>query len=148
MEIALVTAADLDELTPLMVAYCDFYESAPGEPALRALAEALIADPAREGLQLLARGDRRAVGFATVYWSWSTSSASRIGVMNDLYVSPEARGSGVAEALIGACLDQARGRGAAHLEWSTQPYNRRARAVYDRVGALASTWVEYSLDAR
>ena len=32
MEIARVTAADLGELTPLMVAYCDFYESAPGSP--------------------------------------------------------------------------------------------------------------------
>ena len=141
-----MTAADLDELTPLMVSYCVFYETAPGESALRELAAALIADP-RAGLQLLGRDDGRATGFATVYWSWSTSSASRIGVMNDLYVAPDARGRGIAEALIGACLDEVRRAGAAHLEWLTQPENRRARAVYDRVGARPSSWVEYSLDA-
>ena len=68
--------------------------------------------------------------------------------MNDLFVSPEARGHGVADALIGASLDEARTHGAAHLEWLTQPDNRRARAVYERVGAQAGAWVEYSLDAR
>jgi GNAT superfamily N-acetyltransferase len=146
--IARATAADVPELLPLMRAYCDFYEVAPSDEALRALSEALIADPEREGVQLLAREDGRAVGFATIFWSWATTSAARIGVMNDLYVAPEARGSGAAEALIRACLEECRLHGAAELTWQTAKDNARAQRVYDRVGAARSEWLDYSLSVR
>ena len=68
---------DLSELLALMRAYCDFYEVAPSDEDLLALSRALIADPQHEGVQLIARDDGRAIGFATVYWTWSTTSAAR-----------------------------------------------------------------------
>jgi len=144
-EISRVTAADLDALLPLMRAYCDFYEVSPPDDALLALARALIADPEREGLQLLARRDGEAVGFATIYWSWATTIASRIGVMNDLYVVPAARGTGAAEQLIRACAAECKHKGAAELTWQTAPDNERAQRVYDRLGAKRSQWIDYSL---
>src|SRR5918994_3281954 len=99
--IAIVTEADLPDLLPLMRGYCEFYEVDPPDEALIALARTLIADPVHEGLQLIARtddGGGAAVGFATIFWSWSTLSASRLGVMNDLFVAEGARGTGVAGA--------------------------------------------------
>jgi GNAT superfamily N-acetyltransferase len=105
----------------------------------------LIDDPARDGVQLLARSGGEAVGFATIYWSWATTIASRIGVMNDLFVAPPARGTGAAEQLIQACVDECRKHGAAELTWQTAPDNERAQRVYDRVGATRSQWVDYSL---
>ena len=147
MTIVRVTHADLDDLLPLMRAYCDFYDVAPEDEALLALARALVEDPEREGVQLLARDeDGNAIGFATVYWSWSTLSAARIGVMNDLFVTPAARGSGAAEALIRACLDECRQRGAEELTWQTARDNERAQRVYERIGAKRSQWVDYSLE--
>src|SRR6476469_490502 len=96
--ISTVAEADLPELLPLMRGYCDFYEVDPSDDALYAMSRALIADPERDGFQLIARDDvGRAIGFATVFWTWATSSASRIGVMNDLFVDPDARGSGTAD---------------------------------------------------
>jgi GNAT superfamily N-acetyltransferase len=138
--------ADLDDLLPLMRAYCDFYEVDPPDDALLGMSRALIADPAREGVQLVAR-DRAgaAVGFATVFWSWSTLGAARIGVMNDLYVAPEARGEGAAEALIEACAERCREHGAETLGWQTAKDNLRAQAVYERVGAKREEWLDYSL---
>src|SRR3954463_8475645 len=116
MTIDLVTEADLDELLPLMRGYCDFYEVEPPDADLLAMARALIGDPEREGLQLLARDDDgRPVGFATIFWTWSTASAARVGTMNDLYVDPAGRGSGHAEALIRACVERCRERGAIRL---------------------------------
>jgi GNAT superfamily N-acetyltransferase len=104
MGIAAVTEDDLGDLLPLMRGYCDFYEVEPSDEGLLALSRSLIADSDREGVQLLARdGTGRALGFATVYWSWSTLSASRIAIMNDLFVHLDARGSGIAEALIEEC---------------------------------------------
>jgi len=140
-----VTKTDLTELLPLMRAYCDFYEVAPSDDALLSLSRALLADPEREGIQLLARDEGRAVGFATIFWSWATTSAERIGVMNDLFVAPGGRGSGAADALIAACLERCRSHGAALLAWQTAPDNHRAQAVYERVGGRRSQWLDYDL---
>jgi GNAT superfamily N-acetyltransferase len=145
--IAEVTEADLPELLPLMRGYCDFYEVCPSDDALMAMSRELIADPRKEGVQLIARDDSgRAVGFATIFWTWSTLSASRIAVMNDLFVSSDARGGGVADALISACAERAREHGATSLDWQTAHDNHRAQAVYDRVGAQRDArWLDYSL---
>ena len=141
-----VTRDDFGELLRLVRAYCDFYEVAPADDDLRALFTALADDRRNEGVQLLARDDDgRAVGFATVYWSWSTAGAARIGVLNDLFVAPDARGRVAAEALIAASVEQCRQRGAGQLSWQTAPDNHRAQRVYDRVGATREQWVDYFL---
>ena len=146
--VSLVGEADLDELLPLVRGYSDFYEVTPTDEALLALSRALIADPQREGQQFLARdGDGRAIGFATVYWLWSTTSATRIGLMNDLFVAPEGRGSGAAEALIERCREACREHGASKLTWQTAKDNGRAQAVYDRIGGEREEWLDYSLKA-
>jgi GNAT superfamily N-acetyltransferase len=144
--VAAVREEDLADLLPLLRAYCDFYEVAPSDEALLALCRALLDDPLREGVQLLARDDAgAAVGFATIFWSWSTLNGGRIAIMNDLFVAPDARGSGAADALIGACRERARDRGALRLEWQTARDNLRAQAVYDRVGGERSEWLDYGL---
>ncbi len=146
--IAVVTEADLAELLPLMRGYCDFYEVDPRDDDLLAMSRALIADPQHEGLQLIARDPSGgAVAFATIFWTWSTSEAARIGVMNDLFVSPGARGDGIATALIAACLKRCRERGARSLSWQTARDNYRAQRVYERTGARRAEWLDYSLTA-
>jgi GNAT superfamily N-acetyltransferase len=147
VRITVVGRADLPELLPMMRSYCDSYQVAPSDRALLELSRALIADPRREGLQLLARDDAaRAVGFATLLWTWQTLSAGRVGVMNDLFVAADARGSGVADALIAACAERCHEHGATQLVWQTARDNRRAQAVYQRIGATSEDrWLDYSL---
>jgi GNAT superfamily N-acetyltransferase len=144
-EIATVGEDDLPELLPLMRSYCDFYRVAPSDTALLALARALIAGPA-QGMQLLAREqDGTAAGFATIYWSWSTSAAARIGIMNDLYVDPSWRGRRLGERLISACAAECRRIGAVALEWQTAPDNVRAQSLYERIGGRRESWLCYTL---
>jgi GNAT superfamily N-acetyltransferase len=140
---------DLADLLPLMRGYSDFYEVEPSDEALLSLARALIADPERDGVQFIARddGDGVALGFATIYWMWSTSRAARIGVMNDLFTATAARRRGVGEALIGACLDEVRARGAVLLQWQTARDNKPAQSVYERVGGIREEWYDYYLEA-
>ena len=141
-----VEPADLSELVPLMEAYCGFYDTAPGAPALTVLAEALLAAPDCEGMQLLARDQHdRAVGFATMYWSWDTTEAVRTAIMHDLYVDPAVRGTGVGRALIEACGVEAARRGKGRLDWQTAPGNARAQRLYDAMSSDRSTWVCYGL---
>jgi GNAT superfamily N-acetyltransferase len=146
--VSTVGEADLGELLPLLRGYADFYEVSPSDEALLELSRALIADPTGEGMQFLARdGEGRAIGFATVYWLWSTTSATRIGLMNDLFVAPEGRGRGAAEALIERCREACRERGASKLTWQTAKDNARAQKVYDRIGGTREEWFDYWLPA-
>ena len=146
--ISVVGEADLEDLLPLLRGYCDFYEVAPSDDALLAISRALIADPEREGMQLIARETgppARAVGFATIYWTWQTLNAARLGVMNDLFVADEARGTGLADRLIAACRERSAIHGARELAWQTAKDNYRAQKVYDRIGGSKSEWLDYSL---
>ena len=147
--ITTVTEADLPELLPLMRAYCDFYEVQPSDDELLAMSRTLIADPELEGVQLIARDDDgNAVGFATIFWTWTTLSASRLGVMNDLFVAAGRARRRPADALIAACAERCRAarRDRARLaDGATRTI--RAQAVYDRVGARRDErWLDYSLD--
>jgi GNAT superfamily N-acetyltransferase len=146
LSITAVTASDLPELMPMLRAYCDFYGVDPSDDRLVALATALIANP-DEGVQLIARGDGTPLGFATIYWTWQTLYAGRVGVLNDLYVNAAARGSGTGRALIERGLELCRDRGAEKLVWETAPDNATSQRLYDGIGATKSTWLTYELDA-
>jgi GNAT superfamily N-acetyltransferase len=142
--IEVVGTLDLPDLLPLMRAYCAFYNESPSDEALLELSRILIADRLREGTQLIARDSLGiAAGFATVFWSWDTTEASRIGIMNDLFVVADARGLGLADRLIEACVQSCLERSASRLEWQTGPDNLRAQAVYERVGAVREPWLNY-----
>jgi GNAT superfamily N-acetyltransferase len=152
-----VGAGDLPELLPMLRAYCDFYRVDPPDDRLLALASALIDNPS-EGEQHIARetgaigpatSDRRGspIGFATIYWTWQTLYAARVGVLNDLYVVPTSRGSGAGRALIERCRQRCRNHGAGKLVWETAPDNATAQLLYDGIGAAKSTWLTYEIDA-
>lgn len=147
LTITVVGESDLPDLMPLMRGYCDFYRVDPADADLTAMMRALIADP-REGLQLIARDEARAaVGFATVFWTWQTLYAARVGVLNDLFVTEQTRGTGAGRALIDRCLQLCRERGAQKLVWETAPDNVTAQRLYDGIGAEKSSWLTYELDA-
>lgn len=135
----------IQRLLPLMRGYCDFYNVAPSDASLLFMSRSLLADPTHEGVQLLATDSGQDVGFATLYWSWETTSG-RVGVMNDLYVVPTSRGRGVGSALINACLERCRSHGAVRMIWQTAVDNRAAQAVYDHIGATRERWVDYWLE--
>ena len=148
VDVRVVTEEDLGELMPLMRGYCDFYGTETPDEDLLTMATTLIEEPEHDGLQFIAR-DRdsgRALGFATLFWSWSTLGGGRIGVMNDLFVAPEARRRGVGEMLIEACQVAVRERDARELTWQTALDNTTAQSLYDRVGAKRSQWLDYSLE--
>lgn len=62
--------------------------------------------------------------------------------LDDLFVAPASRGSGAAPALIEACAEAGRARGATLLRWITADDNYRARTAYDRVAAR-TMWITY-----
>ena len=139
------TVADLPGLLPLLRGYSTFYRATAQDEDLLAMAEAFCGD-SPDGTQLLARtDDGRLVGFATVLWSWHTTTGTRLAVMEDLFVNDGVRGEGVGRALLEACASLARERGCDALAWETAPDNVVAQRLYDATGAERSTWLGYRL---
>ncbi len=67
------------------------------------------------------------------------------GYLDDLFVTPVARGTGAFETLLGAVHELARAEGWPNIRWITAADNARAQAAYDRLASRTS-WVTYQLD--
>lgn len=145
VEIRPARPEEVEDLLPLMRAYCDFYESSPPDEGLIEMMRTLIADPS-QGALFIARDGDKAVGFAAVDWKWSSLNGARIGYLEDLFVDPEARGNGIADALVEICAERCRKLGMPAMGWLTAPDNHRAQKVYDRTGADSDTFIEYELE--
>jgi GNAT superfamily N-acetyltransferase len=102
------------------------------EPMLR---DALFgASPAAEAL--IADRDGESVGFALFFHTFSTWTGRRGLWLEDLYVTPEARGSGAGAALLRALAGLALDRGCPRLEWTVLDWNTPALDFYRAKGAV------------
>jgi len=99
------------------------------------LAEALFgANPAAQAV--LAELDGAPVGFALFFHNFSTWTGKRGLYLEDLYVTPEARGRGAGAALLRHLAGIAVDRGCARFEWSVLDWNADAIAFYRAMGAV------------
>lgn len=137
---------DLPRLAELMHEYVvDFYRQPEPDPgAMERLIEAML--EGNEGVQLVAEADGDLVGFATIYFSRTSFTGGRIGIMNDLYVVESHRGSGAARALFEACRSECRSQGFGEMTWETAPDNHRAQRFYEKVGGRREDWLVYSIE--
>lgn len=93
------------------------------------------ADPKAEAL--IAELDGAPVGFAVFYHTFSTWTGRRGIWLDDLYVTPEARGSGAGKALLQTLAGIALDRDCARFEWWVLDWNDPAIGFYRSIGAEA-----------
>jgi GNAT superfamily N-acetyltransferase len=130
IEVGPLTEADRERWQMLARGYKAFYKTPTSDAEFAEAWRRLREEDGVHGLG--ARVDGRLAGIAhylfhTVVWARTTC------YLQDLYTDPEARGRGVARALIEAVAAKARERGAARYYWTTQDHNATARALYDKV---------------
>ncbi|HEX2392596.1 MAG TPA: GNAT family N-acetyltransferase [Solirubrobacterales bacterium] len=145
LDVAPILAAEMDELLPLIAAYQRFYEAETVEEARNRSFFRRFLAPSEAGMLLGARQGGALLGYACLYWHFSSLLAAETVLMNDLFVVAEARSRGIGRALIEASAEVARKRDAAYLEWATAPDNHTAQRLYDSLGAERSEWIEYEL---
>jgi GNAT superfamily N-acetyltransferase len=145
VEIAPIAVEEFEGLLPLIAAYQRFYEVEEIDEARNRSFFRRFLAPSEDGLLLGARNEGRLVGYACLYWHFSSTQAKETVLMNDLFVDDSARDQGVGRALIEATAEVARERGAASIEWSTAPDNHTAQRLYDSTGAERSEWFSYEL---
>lgn len=94
---------------------------------------------------LIAREDGQAVGLAHYRPMPRPLRGAEIGFLDDLFVDPNCRGSGVGKKLLLALKSIAEARGWRQVRWLTQDHNYRARSLYDRY-AVRSMFLTYEMD--
>jgi GNAT superfamily N-acetyltransferase len=137
--------ADFERVLPLIAGYQRFYLTDPDEERNRSFFRRFLA-PSDDGLLLAAWKGDDLVGFATLFWTFSSTHATEAALMNDLFVAGGHRGEGIGLALIEASVAAARDRGMRHLEWFTALDNETAQRLYDRTGARRSGWYSYEIE--
>jgi GNAT superfamily N-acetyltransferase len=132
------TVADLETLAPLFDAYRQFYRRPPDISLSRQFL--LQRFQHNESTVLLAvEQNGSVVGFAQLFPSFSSVSAGRIYILNDLFVVPGARRNGVGRLLLRAAEAFGRAAGAARLTLSTEVANKAAQALYQAEGWIRQT---------
>ncbi len=90
--------------------------------------------------------DGQPVGFAVWFLNFSTWRGTHGIYVEDLYVSPEARGAGAGRALLAALAGICVERGYQRLEWWVLNWNEPALAFYRTLGATPmNEWTVYRL---
>ena len=142
IEVRAARAADEPAWRELWDAYCVFYEASIPEDVTSGTWQRILEprDPI-EGL-VAQRDDGTIVGLVNCVLHPTTWDLSDTCYLEDLFVSPDARGSGAGRALIDAVLERARSRGLRAVYWHTRSDNARARALYDSF-APADDFVRY-----
>lgn len=124
--------------------YAAFYKV----PMTDAIADTVwdwIHDPGHEVKALVAKdGEGRLVGLAHFRAMARPLAGATGAFLDDLFVAPEARGSGVADALMARLTEIARERRWQVIRWITAETNYRGRAFYDRIAAKTQ-WLTYEI---
>jgi GNAT superfamily N-acetyltransferase len=90
----------------------------------------------------IAESDGTPVGFAFWYYNYSTFEGGSGIFLEDIFVIPEARGTGAGKALMRRLAERCRDEGLRRLEWNVLDWNQPAIDFYDRLGAAAKPqWI-------
>jgi GNAT superfamily N-acetyltransferase len=121
----------------LWAGYIKFYRASVSEE-VTANTWKQILDPKSNIAALVAVRDGVVIGICNYLFHDNTWSTKPICYLQDLFVDPKARGGGAAKALILACEEKAKEKGAFRLYWQTQEYNAAARSLYDTITPRSS----------
>jgi GNAT superfamily N-acetyltransferase len=141
-----IAPSDVERVLTLVYELAD-YEKAPGEchltlPQLRTA----LFGPSPALFGHVAELDGDVVGFALWFLSFSTWRGVHGLYLEDLFVRPACRGSGLGRALLAALARECVEHGYARFEWSVLDWNALAIGFYESLGATpVDGWTRYRL---
>ncbi|MCO6186972.1 GNAT family N-acetyltransferase [Rhizobium sp. L1K21] len=95
---------------------------------------------------LIYEDEGKPLAFALWYYTYSTWQGRAGLYLEDLYVSPDARGRGIGSTILKYLANYALEKGYGRFEWSVLDWNTPAIKTYDATGAKPqSEWIRYRL---
>jgi GNAT superfamily N-acetyltransferase len=136
-------AGDEAEWRRLWTAYLEFYGAVVTEEVYQTSFARLLGDDPQDFNGLIALVDGVPMGLTHYLFHRHGWKVENVCYLQDLYVSPDARGTGLGRRLIEAVYAAADEAGAPGVYWLTQEFNATARVLYDRV-AKVSPFIRYN----
>ncbi|MBR7799917.1 GNAT family N-acetyltransferase [Undibacterium fentianense] len=138
---------DIDTIAPLFDAYRCFYQ----QTSDLKLAKSFLTERInrQESILFLAQNDDQVgLGFVQLYPSFSSVSAQRLWILNDLYVTQSARRQGIAKRLMNCAKEFAIADNAKGLFLETAHDNIEGQSLYESLGYRRNPEFYYFLDLR
>jgi GNAT superfamily N-acetyltransferase len=129
-------AADEADWRRLWTGYLDYYETTVPEVVYATTFARLLGDDPQDFHGLIAEVDGQAVGLAHYLFHRHCWKVENVCYLQDLFVAPAARGTGLGRKLIEAVYAAADANGTPAVYWLTQHFNEAGRRLYDRIGRL------------
>ncbi|MFP4328627.1 MAG: N-acetyltransferase family protein [Paracoccaceae bacterium] len=143
IEIRPLRPGDEPDWRRLWTGYLEFYQtSVPEEVYVSSFARLLSKDP-QEFHGRIALVDGTPLGIVHFLFHRHMWKIENACYLQDLYVAPEARGTGLGRALIEHVYGEADAAGAPAVWWLTQDFNHEARRLYDRIG-VKTPFIRYN----
>ena len=136
---------DVNSLTELMYDYIVGFYKNPMPPIekIHNLIHTLFEK--QNGIQFVAEKNGKLVGFATLFFTYSTMKADKITIMNDLFVIEQFRDTEVESQLFLECQKYSQKHGFANMTWITSTDNTRAQIFFKKMSAVQGRdWVHFS----
>lgn len=126
----------------LWTGYLAFYQTSLPEAIYRSTFARLLGDDPQDFSALVAEVDGKLLGLTHYLFHRHAWKVENVCYLQDLYVDPEARGTGLGRSLIEAVYARADAAGSPAVYWLTQDFNAQARQLYDRV-ARVTPFIRY-----
>ncbi|MFN5998330.1 MAG: GNAT family N-acetyltransferase [Paracoccaceae bacterium] len=136
-------AADEADWRRLWTGYLKFYQTSVPEDVYASTFARLLGDDARDFNALVAEVDGQLLGLTHYLFHRHAWKVEEVCYLQDLYVDPQARGTGLGRKLIEAVYARADAAGAPAVYWLTQDFNHEARQLYDRI-AQVTPFIRYN----
>lgn len=131
------TSADMPLLLSMIHSLAEF-EKLPVTATEESLRAALFGDPPAAH-SILAFDEGKPVGYATYFFTFASFSNKRGLWLDDLFVVPEFRGTGVGHAIMAHVAEIAVRHNCGKMEWMVLDWNENAIGFYQRLGATVLT---------
>jgi GNAT superfamily N-acetyltransferase len=143
LEIRPLAPADRAAWGALWQGYLAYYKTTLPETIYDSSFARMLSGDDHEFQGRLALLDGKPIGLVHYLFHRHGWKIENVCYLQDLYTAPEARGKGIARALIEAVYAEADKAGAPGVYWLTQDFNTTARQLYDRIGTL-TPFVKYA----
>jgi ribosomal protein S18 acetylase RimI-like enzyme len=129
--VRLASKDDAADVARLMIGFRNWWQrDQPDDAAFQAGVDRLISDPDTD---FLLAADP-AVGVCQLRYRFSIWTGTQDCSLEDIFVEPHARGSGLGRTLVEAAFERARERGCARIELDVNEANPAALALYESLG--------------
>ena len=128
------TRADAKTIVDLVIALAKFERLEPPDIEARGRLVKDIFDRKLANV-FVARVERRLVGYALYFYTYSSFLARPTLYLEDIFVREDSRRRGVGEALFMRCVKEANRQGCGRMEWAVLTWNSKAMSFYEGLGA-------------